>query len=329
MKKIKIVVLIISLSLLLLLLVGCEYNTEITNDHVVNNGGAYKEDVEVNSVEITDDNVSFVTDEIPAPDLNKELVEPKTTKIMSIFNIVIETENLDEDIKSLEESIHGLKGYVRSHKVNESIDKKYIKSADVIVRIPKDKASKFIEYVKANFNAIAESSQTVDVTDAFFDLDLAIESLDKQEEQLLLMYERTNSIDDMLKISDRLAEISKEKKKLTISYTNIKERMNYTTIEIVFNEVYELSQSNLSLNERIAKSTSRTFKTARIWIDNAVMFIINNFILIAIIIIILIVYWKTKHKDKLAEFAISKRPTSEYTKLNSTNKSNTNKKHKK
>lgn len=328
MNKIKIVVLIVSLSLLLLL-VGCEYNTEITNDHVVNNGGAYKQDVAVNSVEITDYNVNSGTDEIPSPDLNKEPVEPKTTKIMSIFNIVIETENLDEDIKSLEESIHGLKGYVRSHKVNESIDKKYTKSADVILRIPKDKASKFIEYVKANFNAIAESSQTVDVTDAFFDLDLAIESLDKQEEQLLLMYERTNSIDDMLKISDRLAEISKEKKKLTISYTNMKERMNYTTIEIVFNEVYELSQSNLSLNERIDLSISRTSRTVKTWIDNVIMFIVDNVILTVVIAIILFIYCKMKHKKKLTELAISNKSTSEYTKLNPANKSNTNKKYKK
>lgn len=285
MNKIKSVSLILIMSFIILL-TGCNYDESISDEHIVNNGGAYKEDVE-NSAEQNVDET-----------LKPEKIEPKVTKMLSIFNIELETENLDEDIKAIDKTIHGLKGYISSHKIIENLDKDYKKSAKLTLRVPKEKASKFIEYTKANFNVILESSETIEITDTFFDLELSIESLDKQEEQLLLMYERTTSIDDMLKISDRLTEISKDKKKLTIDYSSIQERMNYSTVEIVFNEVSKLTNANAGLGERINKSISSNWGVAKEIISNIIVFIVNYFLIIFLLVAGIIVHFKLKNRDK-------------------------------
>ena len=310
MKKFKILTLIV----FTISLVGCGIETNITDDYVVSSGGAYRNetkleqneqssnetnaDREIVDQEVNQDNSK---DNYIPKDIDNEVINNRANKILSILNITAETIDLDNDVKRLEKQIHDLSGYVKSHKIKDSVDKKYARIADISIRIPKNEAMKLINYIKEDFIIIDESSETVDITETYFDLELNIRNLEKQEEHLLNMYELTTNIEDMLKINDRLTEVSKEKIKLTLDYSDMKDRMDYSIIEISINEISDTY--GLSVGEKIQNNFYKYFTITKEFIDDIIVIIVSSSPLIIILIPLFIMY-KRADIESSTEFSI-------------------------
>lgn len=272
-----------------ILLVGCETDIPMSEEHIISSGGAYKTELTVIPEEVVD-NVENSEDEVgkEVKVVEENNIETMPMKILSILQLELETETLDNDLEIIEANVHKVNGYVYTHKINESLDKKHLRQATMSVRIPKKDSKDFITNLKENFKIYKETSFTADATETYFDLETKLNSIDNQELQLLKMYEETNNIEDMLKINDRLAELSTEKAKLKADYSHMKERMKFTTIDIIINGKEDYL--NLSLLSRIKEALSKIFTLANVLLVNILVG------LVYLIPIILLGLLLTKHK---------------------------------
>ena len=294
MRRIKILILI----MLAILLVGCDVSSDITEDYVMNSGGAYRgqrkleqnlsdelENIEDNS-EGLEQVEGFIEDED-----TQEVIAPK---ILSIYNVSIETTHLDNDIKFLENKTHELNGYIKSHDMKESLDKQYARTVDISIRIPKKETMKLIQYIKERYLIIHDSSEAVEISETYFDLELNIRNLEMQEEHLLNMYDNTTNVDDMLKINERLMEVSKEKAKLTSDYLDLQERLEYSIIEISMHEVAN-DYHGLNAIDKIRNNFSIISKSIGKFVENVLVFLISFSPVIVMLIIIAISIKKIKN----------------------------------
>lgn len=286
------------LAILAILLVGCDVPSDITEDYVMGAGGAYRgqrkleqnlsdelEKIEDNS-EGLEQVEGFIEDED-----TQEVIAPK---ILSIYNVSIETTHLDNDIKFLENKTHELNGYIKSHDMKESLDKQYARTVDISIRIPKKETMKLIQYIKERYLIIHDSSEAVEISETYFDLELNIRNLEMQEEHLLNMYDNTTNVDDMLKINERLMEVSKEKAKLTSDYLDLQERLEYSIVEVSMHEVAN-DYHGLNAIDKIRNNFSIISKSVGKLVESVLVFIISLSPIIVILIILAIFAKKTKN----------------------------------
>lgn len=316
MKKIKMLILLT----FTILLVGCDVSSDITEDYVLNSGGAYRgqpkleQSISNESTDLSDkldkteDNTADLEglEQVEESVANKSVKEIISPKVLSIYNVAIETMYLDNDIKFLENKTHELSGYIKSHDVKESLDRQYNRIANISIRIPKKEAMKLIKYIKVTHLIMYESSDAVEISETYFDLELNIKNLEMQEEHLLNMYENTTNVDDMLKINERLMEISKEKTKLTSDYLDLQERLEYSIIEISMHEVAN-DYHGLSAVDKIRNNFSIISKTVGKFVESVLVFTIS---LSPITVILIVIALSTKKVKNNLSSKLSKKEQS-------------------
>lgn len=232
--------LLLSFLMLAPLLTAClSPQSLLDNDYAIENGGAYrvnieeKEKDEQNSKEVEKEHAEKVEDRKDTRTIN--------VKIVSTLHMEAETVNFDKDFENLENEIHKLQGYIRSHEIIINDKNEMNKEAIVSIRVPKENIHTLSQFIKNTFSIMSEQSQAVDITEDYKDKETRIENLTRQENKLRELYDNTSNIEDILLINDKLFSTTNEKEELIKKLTRIDERSGYSTIELNILEVSELS----------------------------------------------------------------------------------------
>lgn len=263
-KKISILLLLSTV----ILLSGCANNIEKTfYDYAIESGGGYRSEFqnEIGSVAPSDSSQLDIPDNLE----NKE-----EQKIISMLKLNVESKEFDNDIENLENKIHSLNGYISSHNVEKTEEGS--RRGNVLIRVPQDKADSLIDFIKGNFQIVAESSQAVDVTTHYYDTETRIKNLESQEEQLRELYKRTEKIEEIIIINDKLNEVVEEKENLVRSFVGMKDRISYSTVDITIREVSEftiIDSIDDTTMEKITKALSNSWATFKSGIVAVLVFI--------------------------------------------------------
>lgn len=261
-------ILLLMIILLMSILTGCIDQDEVDYEHTLQNGGAYH--AEINN-ELENDNTNDNVDKIEdsklnemekVDDSNNEIKDSKTNEIkedvikstskdniISLFEIEMESMKFQEDLEFIEDKVHELGGHISSHELKSNVESndKYLKT-NIAFRVPQDEAQKLIKEIKEKFFVISESSHSIDITEEVYNIEANIESLSNQEERLNELYDRTVEINEVLEIESKISEINKERNQLMRKLTSIKDKFNYSRINLTIYEVKKLtSDKNSSL----------------------------------------------------------------------------------
>jgi len=284
----------ISILLLLstvVLLSGCANTIEKASyDYTVESGGGYRSEFqnEMGFVEPSD------SSQLDTPD---NLENKEEQKIMSILKLNAESKEFDNDIENLENKIHSLNGYISSHNVEKTEEDG--RRGDISIRVPQDKANDLIDFIKGNFQIVAESSQSVNVTTQYYDTEARIKNLESQEEQLRELYKRTEKIEEIIIINDKLNEVVGEKESLVRNFVGMKDRISYSTVDITIREVSEftiIDSIDDTTMEKITKALSNSWATFKSVIVSVLVFIAGMAPVIISGIILLFIYKKFLRK---------------------------------
>ena len=274
-----------------LLLSGCDDTIEKTSyDYAIENGGGYRSEVqdEMGSVAPSDSSQLDITDNLESNSESKE-----EQKIISMLKLNAESKEFDNDIENLENKIHSLSGYISSHNVEKTEEGS--RRGNVLIRVPQDKANSLIDFIEGNFQIVAESSQAVDVTTQYYDTETRIKNLESQEEQLRDLYKRTEKIEEIIIINDKLNEVVEEKESLVKSFVGMKDRISYSTVDITIREVSEftiIDSIDDTTMEKITKALSNSWVTFKSGIVAVLVFIAGTLPAITLGIILLFIYKK-------------------------------------
>ena len=224
---------------LLLALTGCGGSAKAENSAAIEPGAAF------DSAEGIDYRYSSEA-ESPQEELKTESGStttslPEGRKLIRTITIQAETEDLNPLMESVNASITQLGGYVQSkNQHNGSIYSGYrTRQVSMTVRIPADMADKFVATVSSNANVVSSNESLDDVTLQYVDTESQVKALETEQEQLIELLDQAESLEDILKIQDRLTEVRYELERYASRLRTLDNQIDYATIHLTINEVKE------------------------------------------------------------------------------------------
>lgn len=258
---------LVATGLLAVMLAGCSAgNLDVNEKEAKENGGAYKQEVVVDKQK-SSENPSDNKISENSPKDEKTSTQTESLKILSTHKMEVESDNFKEDIDFLEEKVHNLGGYVNSNKTtSESSGKrKEFKESEISLKIPKENISSILKEIENRLNVVAETKVAVDVTDDYYDLESTLKSLTDREERLLELYNSSDDINEIMKIDEKLYEVSQEKESISREKMRINDKISFAKIDLIIKEVAKIETSekeNLTSGEKISKAFKSTIKMA-------------------------------------------------------------------
>lgn len=160
-------------------------------------------------------------------------------KLVYTSRVTLETEDFDTANKTLHDTIKSLGGIIISENAYNlnSVNNSGLRSIDITVRIPQESYETFLAGMEDSYN-VASVQNTVDnLTDYYYDNENRLRSYRVQEERLFAMLEKAETVEEMLKIEERLCDVQYQIEALTNTQNTIDNDVKYSTFYIDLNEV--------------------------------------------------------------------------------------------
>lgn len=237
-------------------------------------------------------------------------------KLIKRTNLSLETLEFDEFINSLETLVEESGGYVEYlDQSNESYYSDYGRYASYTIRIPASKLDTFVDQVGNMASVESKNESVTDITLSYVDLESKKEMYEIEQDNLLELLDRADTIEDMIVIESRLTEIRYQLQSMESQLRTYDNLVDYATITIYVDEVVRLEpEEEAPAGERIrvgfSNSMAEVFERARefgIRFVIALPVIIYDLLILAIIggiiflIVKLILRKNKKKKAKMQE----------------------------
>lgn len=294
------------LTMLLILLAGCTITPpESDVEDTIENGGAYKQEVS-SSVKKIEDEAEVSEENESANEETKQYESSEkddTLKILSTHKFKAESVNFNEDLNSIIDFTHEMGGYVSSNRIhNENAEGRQLMKSEITLRVPKDKVNELIDKINETVVIVAETLTSVDVTDKYYDIESRIKNLESREERLRELYNNSNNVEEIIKIDDKLFEVTEEKEKMIQEQMKMKDKIAFSRIDLELDEVSKFSirgKEELTAGQQIANSFASVSSMVKKGFVVLVTVIINVLPFALLIIGVYIGYRKIlKNKDR-------------------------------
>ena len=296
MKVRKLLALLLSLSLLLAL-AGCGAKTEAAYD-----AAAPQE---------AGNGKFMVTETMADNSLTEESAAsasvPENRKWIVTVDMSAETEDMDILIAGIQEQIDALGGYVQNQRIsNGSYRSNYrYRSANLTVRIPAESVDSFTEKVSGMANVTRSSKDLEDITLSYVATESRMKALQTEEERLLELMAKADTMSDLLEIEARLTDVRYELENYASQLRLYDNQIDYATIYLSIDEVQEYTPvEEPTFFERIKTTFGNALEGLGDGIVNITVFLVGNspYILTFGILIFAIVKLRGKWKFRKIRF---------------------------
>ena len=158
------------------------------------------------------------------------------------IRIQAETEDLDGLLQTLNSRVAEMGGYVEASNVyNGSAyhgSARY-RNASLTIRVPADSADNFTQQVSQAANVISHNKDMDDITLSYVSVESRMKALQVEEERLLALLAKAETMSDLLEIESRLTDVRYELEQVTSQLRVYDNRVDYATIHLDISEVME------------------------------------------------------------------------------------------
>ncbi|MCR5597802.1 MAG: DUF4349 domain-containing protein [Lachnospiraceae bacterium] len=256
----------------------------------------------------------------------QESAQSTNRKLIRTVSLNVETQEFEALRNDIESRIKALGGYVEDGYVyNGNIySEGSLREATMTVRIPSDKLEEFLNMVAENSNVVTQNESVRDVTLDYVDMDSRKSALKAEEKRLLEMLESADTVEDMIYIEDRLANIRYETESIESQLRTYDNLVDYSTVNLTISEVIKLTEVveeptvEPTVAERISKGFSESLEDVEDELTDcfvgfiislpylAVVFVPIIVVIVVIVVIVLIIVkvaTKSSKKKKAASAA--------------------------
>lgn len=180
-------------------------------------------------------------------------------KIIRSGSISMESRQFDVDVEALESLVSAYDGYMQNYSVSgvpyDTDPNSYGRWANMSVRIPSEAMDAFLADSKTVGNMLDTSVWSENITTAYRDTQLRLDSLRAQHTRLLELVAQAELVEDLIKLESELQRIQYEVDSLSGTLRNWDDKVDYATLDIHLSEVktYSYVKSvDPSLGERIS-----------------------------------------------------------------------------
>ncbi|MDF2609267.1 MAG: putative secreted protein [Lachnospiraceae bacterium] len=164
-------------------------------------------------------------------------------KIIRRINMEVETKEFDVLIETIDTQIKELGGYIESSNIS---GKRYynsdnLRSSNMIVRVPKDKLDYFVNTVNDIANVVQKREDTDNVTFQYSDIESHKKALEIEQERLLALLEKAESVEDIIALETRLSNVRYEINNYESQLRIYDNQVEYSSITMNIQEVERMS----------------------------------------------------------------------------------------
>jgi DNA-binding transcriptional MerR regulator len=234
-------------------------------------------------------------------------------KIIRRVNLEMETQEFDQLITSIDTHINQLGGYVES---SNTTGRRYysnnsMRYGSIVARIPKARLNEFLNTVDDISNVISRNETTENVTLKYVDVESHKKALEIEQERLLALLEKVETLEDIITLEGRLSTVRYELESYEAQLRTYDNLVEYSTVTMNIQEVERMTtvaEKKLSVWERIRTGFGDTMFNIGEGLQNFFVWFIVNLpylliwaVIIAVIVIISRRYIK-KSKTKSIEY---------------------------
>ncbi|MCQ2558769.1 MAG: DUF4349 domain-containing protein [Oscillospiraceae bacterium] len=199
--------------------------------------------------------------QVDAPSQKPETDTIRVDKIIYSSDVTLEVSDLDKAIAQLTELIGQYGGFVESSSVSGNtyynIARGNIgsRSASYTIRIPSESFSTVMNSFSTIGNVPYSSTYTQNITSQYYDTQARLTAYRTQEQTLLQMMEKAESVADLIAIEDKLTDVRYCIESLQSTLNNWDRKVNFSTIMLTVSEVKEYTPTkDPTFGEKLLKS---------------------------------------------------------------------------
>lgn len=167
----------------------------------------------------------------------------QSRKLIRTIYMTVETESFETLIPWVEGRTAELGGYMESTSIynGSSYNGRSTKTAEMAIRIPKDRMEDFVTSVEELSNVILREENVEDVTLQYVDLESHKKVLRTEQERLLELLGQAESIEEVILLEERLSEVRYELERMESQLRTYDNQIEYATLHLSIQEVERLT----------------------------------------------------------------------------------------
>ena len=156
-------------------------------------------------------------------------------KVIYNASVKFDVKDLKGSYDSILSKASEMGGYVAGSNISDNV-------SSITVRMPTKLMNSFLKYLDTFEGKNKVSSiNTDDVTDQYTDSQSSLRNLKAQEEQLLLIMKKANTVDETLKVEDQLYKVRGQIETIQGRINMWDKLLEYSTISITINKIPEIT----------------------------------------------------------------------------------------
>lgn len=167
---------------------------------------------------------------------------PENRKLIKTVYLDVETQDMDVLLTAIDQRVSQLGGYMEGRDVYNGSPSSTYRSASLTIRIPTDKADAFVQTVEEQSNVISSNQTVDDVTLDYVSTESRVKALEVEQERLLALMEKAETMADLLTIEERLTEVRYQLEQITSQLRVYDNLIDYATIHLDIRQVRELTE---------------------------------------------------------------------------------------
>jgi len=177
----------------------------------------------------------------------------------------IETRDFETSVQGVYDLIDRYGGFLESSSVtgNDYYDTRSSRSAYFVIRVPSDRFGEMTDSLTELGNVPYSSTSAENITTQYNDTQSKLDAYEIEYDRLLSMLEKAETVEDMLAIEDRLADVRYNIQSLSNTISGWDSLLSYSTVTLTLTEVVEYTEEPVETEtywEEVSAAFSSTLK---------------------------------------------------------------------
>lgn len=203
-----------------------------------------------------------ISSDPPKQDSSNDPSSPEQ-KLIKRYRVTLETTEYDRTSSEISALVESYGGYFSSSSERgggTSSGRRSSRYGEFTVRIPAEKLDEFISELGGKGNVISSNLTTDDITESYYSYQSRLDALALQEQRILDMMKKADSLDYLIKLEDKLSQIRSEINELNYKLKYYDKSVDYSYATISLCEVIEYTEeSDVTFISRLGNAVKKTF----------------------------------------------------------------------
>lgn len=227
--------------MVLILLAGCSASKDYAFESAEDSYSDTNDSFSVRDEETIEEDDGLSSSTADMDNASGSLTENR--KLIKNYYIDAESKEFDTTLNSIYEKLNELGGYIENSEISGS-SYSYIRNrwAELVIRIPADRMTDFVDEVKTAGNVTNYSEEVTDITLDYVDTQSHIEALLVERDTLMEMLEKSGDLETLLAIQNELTNVRYELEYYESAIRTYDQQVSYGTITLHLEEVIEITE---------------------------------------------------------------------------------------